>query len=192
VARSTAGFVKRIDETAKKLDNSVSLLQRVVLNEQTMTNFAIAINNTRAFSEQALGTVGDINALVATNSTQVSLAVSNMVAFSQELTRMAGSADMVLATNGAGITAAVQNVRTSTEKLKQLMDGLQSGQGLAGTLLQNGELSTNVQTIAENLSITSSNLNRLGLWGILWSHKSPETEPNTNRVVYPTPRQASQ
>src|SRR5271154_2671376 len=68
VARSAAGFVQRIDETAKKLDASVSDLKRVVLNEQTLTNFAIAINNSRAFSEQALGTIHDVNALVATNS----------------------------------------------------------------------------------------------------------------------------
>src|SRR5277367_3347789 len=73
VARSTAGFVQRIDATAKKLDDSVSELQRVVLNEQTLTNFAVAINNTRTFSEQALGTVNDINAIVATNAAQVGL-----------------------------------------------------------------------------------------------------------------------
>jgi hypothetical protein len=42
-------------------------------------------------------------------------------------------------------------------------------------VLQNEELATNVQLIAANLAITSSNLNRQGLWGILWSHKPPAT-----------------
>ena len=191
VARSTAGFVKRIDATAKKLDDSVSELQRVVLNGETLTNFATALNNTRTFSDQALGTVGDVNALIATNSSQVGLAVSNAVAFSQELTRMAGSANLLLATNGAQISAAAQNVRAASEELKQLMDGLQSGRGLAGTLLQNGELATNVQSIAGNLAVTSSNLNQFGLWGILWAHKPHETGPATNRTVFPTPRQAT-
>ena len=46
------------------------------------------------------------------------------------------------------------------------MDELQSGKGLAGTVLQNQQLATNVQIIAGNLAITTSNLNRLGLWGI--------------------------
>ena len=45
VARSASGFIQRIDETAKKLDESVSDLQRVVLNGQTLTNFAVAIDN---------------------------------------------------------------------------------------------------------------------------------------------------
>jgi phospholipid/cholesterol/gamma-HCH transport system substrate-binding protein len=175
VARSAAGFIQRIDETAKKLDDSVTDLRRVVLNEETLTNFAVAIANVRNFSEQALGTVGDINAIVATNAAQVSLAVSNAVFFSQELTSLAGSAETLLATNGTEVTLAVDNLKSSTETLKQLMADLQSGKGLAGTILQNAQLATNVQNIAENLSITTSNLNRSGLWGILWAHKPPAT-----------------
>jgi phospholipid/cholesterol/gamma-HCH transport system substrate-binding protein len=187
VARSTAGFVQRIDETAKKLDDAVSDLRRVVLNGETLTNFAVAINNTRTFSEQALGTINDIDTLVATNAVQVSLAVSNAVFFSQQLTSLAGSANSLLVTNGAEIGEAVQNVKSSTEQLKKLMDGLQSGQGLAGTLLQNNELATNVQTIASNLAITTSNLNRVGLWGILWAHKAPAT----NSTALPSPHNSS-
>jgi phospholipid/cholesterol/gamma-HCH transport system substrate-binding protein len=185
VARSTAGFIQRIDDTTKKLDASVSDLRRVVLNEQTLTNFAIAIGNTRAISEQALSTVNGINALVATNADQVNAAVSNAVFFSQELTQLAASANSLLATNGANVSLAVSNLTASAETLKQLMDDLQSGKGLAGTILQNGRLATNFQAIAENLSVTTSNLNRVGLWGILWSHKTPAANPNTNRLTIP-------
>ncbi len=69
---------------------------------------------------------------------------------------------------------------------------MQSGQGLAGTLLQNQQLATNVQAIANNLSVATSNLNRLGLWGILW-HKEPGS-PTTNATTQPLlpPRQAQQ
>jgi phospholipid/cholesterol/gamma-HCH transport system substrate-binding protein len=187
VARSTAGFVKRIDETAKKLDDAVMDLQRVVLNQETLTNFAVAINNTRVFSEQAIDTVNDINTLVATNGAQISMAVSNAVQFSQDLNRLAGSANSLLATNGAEISVAVQNVKASTAELKQMMDGLQSGQGLAGTLLQNPQLATNMQIIAGNLAVTTSNLNRLGLWGIMWSHKAPDTNAAaTHKAPNPT------
>src|SRR5208337_598451 len=108
VARSTSGFIKRIEDTAQKLDASVTDLRRVVLNAQTLTNFTIAVNNMRTFSEQALGTVGDINAMVATNREQVGLAVSNIVFFSQELILLSGSAQALLSTNGTDITAAVK------------------------------------------------------------------------------------
>jgi phospholipid/cholesterol/gamma-HCH transport system substrate-binding protein len=44
VARSASGFIQRIDDTAKKLDDSVTDLRRVVLNEQTLTNFSAAVH----------------------------------------------------------------------------------------------------------------------------------------------------
>jgi ABC-type transporter Mla subunit MlaD len=190
VARSAAGFVQRIDETAQKLDASVTDLRRVVLNANTLSNFSITMDNMRTVSEQAMGTMGDINAIVATNGSQVSLAVSNVLFFSQELTRMACSADSLLQTNGPEISAAVKNIKSSTETLNKLMDDLQSGRGLAGTLLQNPQLATNVQDIANNLSIATSNLNRLGLWHFLW-HKEP-LHTNAPPRSLQTPRQSSQ
>ena len=184
VARSTSGFIKRMDETVKKLDDSVTDLRRFVLNEQTLTNFSAAVNNMRTFSEQAMDTVNDINAIIATNGSQASLAVSNVVFFSQELMHLANSAEGVLATNSAGITTAVKNIESSTEVLKSLLSDVQSGKGLAGIMLQNEQLATNVQAIANNLAIASSNLNRLGLWGLLWHHEllriPPGGTPATN------------
>jgi phospholipid/cholesterol/gamma-HCH transport system substrate-binding protein len=175
VARGAAGFIVRIDETAKKLDASVSDLQRVVLNGQTLTNFSVSVGNLRQFTAQAMGTINDINAIIATNGSKASLAVSNIVLFSQQLNHLAASADVLLATNGPEISAAIKNIESSTETLTNLMAGLQAGNGLAGAVLQNEQLSNNVQSIAGNLSITTSNLNRAGLWGILWSHKPPDT-----------------
>ena len=176
VARSTSGFIKRIDETAKKLDDSVGDLRRVVLNVNTLTNFSLAVNNMRTFSEQAMGTVNEINEIIATNVPQASLAVSNIVFFSQELMRLANAAESVLATNSADITAAVKNIESSTEVLKSMLNDVQSGKGLAGTMLQNEDLATNVQAIANNLAVATSNLNRLGLWHFLW-HKEPVRPP---------------
>ncbi|MGD1087618.1 MAG: MlaD family protein [Verrucomicrobiota bacterium] len=175
VARSTSGFIQRIDETAKKLDASVSDLQRVVLNGQTLTNFSVALNNMRTFSEQALGAVSDINAVIATNGSQINFAVSNVIVFSQQLNHLGDSANSVLTTNGTEISAAVKNIESSTQALKKVMDDLQSGKGLAGALLQNEQLATNMQAIANNLAVASGNLNRLGLWHFLWYREPPRT-----------------
>lgn len=176
VARSASGFLQRIDETAKKLDASVTDLRRVVLNEQTLTNFSVAVNNMRSVTEQAQGTLGDVNSLIATNRSRINLAVSNVVFFSEDLIRLADSAQDVVATNSPEIHAAIKNIEASTEVVKRLADDLQAGRGLAGTALQNQELATNVQAVAYNLAVASSNLNRLGLWKFLW-HKEPV---NTN------------
>jgi phospholipid/cholesterol/gamma-HCH transport system substrate-binding protein len=192
VARSAAGFVQRIDDTAQKLDASVTDLRRVVLNVNTLTNFSITMNNMRTASEQAVDTMSDINAIIATNSSQVGLAVSNVLFFSQQLTRLANSADLLLATNAPEINAAVANIKSSTDTLKKIMDDLQSGRGLAGTVLQNQQLATNVQAIANNLAVATSNLNRLGLWGFLWHKEKGPPATNAAPGALLSPRAAGE
>jgi len=171
VARGAAGFIKRMDITAQKLDDSVTDLRAQVLNAQTLSSFGVAMTNMRAFTDQALGAVANINGLVITNGVQVGIAVSNLVYFSAQLNQLGDSARGILATNSINIDDATRNIDDMTVAWKQLTADLQAGKGLAGTVLQNQELATNVQAIAANLAITTSNLNRAGLWGILWSHK---------------------
>jgi ABC-type transporter Mla subunit MlaD len=168
VARGAAGFVQRLDETAKKLDASVTDLRARVLNAQTLASFGNSITNLQVFTEQAVDAVHGINSIIGTNGVQVGTAVSNLVVFSSQLNRLGDSASDILATNGANLTAATKNIR-------QITDNVQAGNGLVGTLLQNPQVSTNVQLLAENLSIASSNLNRYGLWHFLWSHPPPDT-----------------
>jgi phospholipid/cholesterol/gamma-HCH transport system substrate-binding protein len=183
VARSASGFIQRINETARKLDSAVSDVRRLVLNEQTLTNFTAAAGNMRTLSEQAMSAVGNINALIASNSSQITFVVSNAALFSQELTCLAESAHDVISTNSPEISASVKNIKSSTESLKKLMDDLQSGKGLAGTMLKNEQLATNAQEIADNLAIATSNLNRLGLWRFLWHHEPQRTNSPSNETA---------
>jgi ABC-type transporter Mla subunit MlaD len=175
VARGAAGFVQRLDETAKKLDASVTDLRARVLNEQTLASFGTSITNLQLFTEQAVDAVHGINRIIGTNDAQIAIAVSNLVLFSTQLDQLGNSAQDILATNGANLTAATKNIQDLTVTAQQLAADVQAGKGLAGTLLQNPQLSTNVQSLAENLSEVSSNLNRFGLWHILWSHDPPGT-----------------
>ena len=175
VARGAAGFIKRMDETAKKLDASVTDLRTQVLNAQTLSSFGVVLTNMKTFTEDALGAIQAINAIVTTNGAQVSVAVSNLVVFSSQLDQLGVSAQAILATNSVNLGDATKNIDDVTVTLKQLAADLQAGRGLAGAVLQNQELATNVQNIAANLAVTTSNLNRVGIWGILWSQKSPAT-----------------
>lgn len=181
VARGAAGFVQRLDETAKKLDASVTDLRAQVLNAQTLANFGNVMTNLRLFTDQALGAVQDLHGLVGTNSPQISAAVSNFVVFSAQLNQLGDSASNLLATNGDNLTAATKNIQELTVNAQQLLQGVRAGQGLVGELLQNNPTATNFQLLAENLAITSSNLNRYGLWHLLWAHPQPGT--NTGKPV---------
>jgi phospholipid/cholesterol/gamma-HCH transport system substrate-binding protein len=181
VARSASGFIQHIDGTAQKLDGAVTDLRAQVLNAQTLSNFGSTVTNLKSITTEALGVVQGINGLVATNGAQVGIAVSNLVEFSTQLTQLANSAQDVLATNGQNINVATKNIEDISATLKQMSEDLQAGKGLAGTVLQNEGLATNVQDIVANLSITTSNLNRSGLWGILWSRKPPSTNSASSK-----------
>lgn len=169
--QSATGFIEHIDETVKKLDDALANVTRTILNPQTLTNLATAVVNFRGFSERALVLADNLNGLLVTNSPAVAQSASNLVAFSKQLNVFADGLNGVLATNRDGVHSAIANIQASTDTLKSLLGEVQAGKGLAGDLLKNGQIATNVSQIAQNLSITTSNLNRLGLWGILWQHK---------------------
>jgi phospholipid/cholesterol/gamma-HCH transport system substrate-binding protein len=177
VARSAQGFILRIDETTKKLNDSVNDVRRLLLTPETLTNLAAAAVNVRNISERAWNTVNDVDLLIKSNGPLVSVSASNLFVFSQQMNEFGNTLNGLLATNGTGISAAVSNIDSSTAILKNLLGSVRSGKGLAGTLLGNEQVGTNVADILNNLSITTSNLNRLGLWGILWSKKQYRTAP---------------
>jgi phospholipid/cholesterol/gamma-HCH transport system substrate-binding protein len=173
VARSAAGFLQRIDETASRINGIVTNLSQVFLNERTLTNLSATADNLRQVSENAMVTLDNINRILGTNEPALSQSGSNLVAFTERLDHVADGLGDIVSTNSPVVHSAVKNIEESTKVLKDLADRVKSGEGLAGNLLMNQQLATNVAQIANNLSITSSNLNRLGLWGILWQHKPP-------------------
>jgi phospholipid/cholesterol/gamma-HCH transport system substrate-binding protein len=176
VARSAANFLKSVDQTTKRLDDAIADVRRLLLNEETLTNLAVTVGNARMATEHAVTTVDNINALVTTNSEAIAMAVSNVVGFSQQINQFGSGLKEVLATNSDELNASLKNFEASTETLKGLMEDVKSGKGLAGDVLRNDQLATNVNTIAANLTITTSNLNRLGLWHFLWHKEVPPEE----------------
>ncbi len=190
VARSAAGFVKRVDEAAKKLNDAISDVRKYALNEETLTNLSATVNTMRRASERAMTTVEEINMLFVTNGPTVTISVSNIALASVELRDFAKSLNGVLDKNSESIATSVKNVEDSTVLLKNILQDTRSGKGLAGTLLQDEKVAANVSDIVYNLSITSSNLNRLGLWGILWSKKPPKPSA-ADFEKYQSPKAAS-
>ena len=189
--RSAAGFIERIDETVKKLDEALSNVTRLALNPQTLTNLAVAVANLRAFSDRALVVSENLDGLLTTNSPAITHSASNLVAFSEQLNHFADGLNGVLATTQDAIHGAINNIQASSDTLKNLLTDVQAGKGLAGDLLKNEQIATNVSQIAQNLSITTSNLNRLGLWGILWHHKPPRAKEAPSYQLK-TPKELSQ
>jgi ABC-type transporter Mla subunit MlaD len=138
-------------------------------------------------SERAQLTVDNLNAVIESNRPALSESGSNLVVFTEQINQFADSLRSLVSTNSPEIDKAVQNIESSSEDLKTILADVRAGKGLVGDLLHNEQLVTNVAQITGNLSITTSNLNRLGLWGILWKHKPPKTNtpPKVKSPQYP-------
>ncbi len=168
VARDVAGFIRRVDETARKLDAAISDIRRLAVNEQNLTNLSATVSAMRAASERALDTVDQFNTLLVTNAPLLSSAASNVLAFSKDLTGFSGSLNDLLETNREAVAVAVKNIEDSSDTLKTILEEAKAGKGLAGTLLHNEAVASQAAAIVNNLSITTSNLNRLGLYRVLF------------------------
>lgn len=182
LARSASGFIQRIDETAHRFNDMVLDVRQYLLNQQTLTNLSVTAANLRRASEAAVQSVNSLDALVASNAPAVARSGSNLVAFAEELQNAGGRINALLATNTPTITQAVGNVEDATAILKSAMQDVQAGKGLAGGLLRNEQILQDMEQITRNLSVTTSNLNRLGLWGILWEHKPRRTSESPSPV----------
>jgi hypothetical protein len=113
----------------------------------------------------------------------ISHSTSNLVIFSEQLNEFAAGLSDVVVTNRESIAASVKNIESSTIVLKNLMQDVKAGKGLVGKLMTDEKTASNIAEIAYNLSITTSNLNQKGLWGILWSKKVHKTDEPPARAL---------
>lgn len=141
VARSAQGFIKDITDTAKRLNQMIDEIHEKALNAQTLTNLANSIAALNTISEQALGTVENLNILISTNT--------------------------------PAISSSVRNLESATASLTNLMAQVQAGRGTVGQLVADDAIANNLKELSANLNTASSNLNRYGIWKMLWHPPQP-------------------
>jgi phospholipid/cholesterol/gamma-HCH transport system substrate-binding protein len=179
MARSAAGLLVHIDAAATNINEVLNDARRTVFSLRALTNLSATFDNFHRVSERSLTLADNLGALVETNRPVITVTISNLLFFSEQINQSASVLRELVTTNSPEIDAVVKNIESSTATLKNLLDGVQAGKGLAGKMLENEEIAANVSQIVTNLSITTSNLNRLGLWGVLWQHKPPQTNAPT-------------
>ena len=185
VAVATEMLLK-ISQTTTNLNAAVSDVRRLVLTEQKLGSLGASLERFSAVAAEAESAARNLNALVARNTQPVATAVSNfnesvgnLNAFTSQLPALANSLGSLVKSNEADIHTAVMNLEASSATLTNLLTDLQNGRGVAGRILRDEALAVNLSAIAQNLSVTTSNLNTRGLWGIMWKQKVPPP-PKTN------------
>lgn len=178
VARSASELIKRYDKVGESAGEAITRLNSQVLDAKTLSNFSIAIGNFRLMSERAVGVMDNVGGIVASNTVPLATSLSNLVRFSARLQTVAADLDDTILTNRAGINAAVQNLQGATASLKKISDDLQAGQGLAGGLLKDAQMKSDVSITFSNLAVVSSNLAK---YGVLYKPKPPSKPATESR-----------
>jgi phospholipid/cholesterol/gamma-HCH transport system substrate-binding protein len=181
VARSASDLLQQASRSLKTLNDAVERLDKTVLNESTLTNISDAIANFRLASAKGVTVMDRINFLVETNTVPISVSVSNLARFSDEMDKLALEMQATVATNRVEFTKAVKNLERTTAVLERVANGVESGTGLAGSLLAEGPLKEDVANVLSNFVVLSSNLNR---YGLLYKPKQPRTSVTATNV-YP-------
>jgi phospholipid/cholesterol/gamma-HCH transport system substrate-binding protein len=166
VARSTGGLVKRVDTMVGQLSNAVARVDSVLLSSDTLTNIAKIVSNFHTVSEHTLSTLTKLENLIDTNMPAISASVTNAHAFTLKLNDVAVDLRQVIATNREQLSASMKNIQNATEKLDSAMGDVNAGKGLAGALIKNEQLATDMSLIMSNLQVLSSNINNKGLWSV--------------------------
>lgn len=166
-------MIMKISETTTNLNAAVNDVRRMVLSEQKLSTLGNSLDRLDSITSEAQGTMTKLNAIVSNNAAPVATAVSNLNAFTAQLPPLANKVSSLVASNGAELSTAIKNLETASVTLTNLMADLQNGRGVAGRLMRDEQLAANLSAIAHNLSVTTSNLNTRGLWGILWKQKVP-------------------
>jgi phospholipid/cholesterol/gamma-HCH transport system substrate-binding protein len=172
---SAAETISQIGRVTTNVDAAISDVRRAVLNEQRLENLGAAVDHFAQLTKEAMFAVSNVNSLVASNALPVTIAVSNINAFTLRLTPLVDNVNEIITNNAPEIAATIKNLETASVMLTNLLHGLAEGHGTAGRLLKDETISSNLAAVAQNLMITTSNLNRGGLWSILWRQKTPRT-----------------
>ena len=178
LARTAASLLVHVDAAATNINEALVEVRHTILNTGALTNLSSSFDQFHQLSERSLAVAASLEALVETNRQAVGITLSNLLFFSEQINQSASGVRELVATNSPDLTAAVKNLESSSATLRSLLEGVQQGKGLAGKLLENEEVAANMVQIVNNLSITTSNLNRLGLWGILRPHKPARVNPS--------------
>jgi len=182
---TAAKTISRIGQVTTNVNAAVADVRRHLLTEQKLNNLGASIDRFALLTSDAQTVVSNLNVLLSANALPVTVAVSNLSLFSTQLVPIGTNVNEWLATNEDRITLILQNIESASVTLSNLLQGLEAGRGAAGRLLRDEQLAANLSAVAQNLAVTTSNLNRRGLWGILWKPKEPRTNVSTVERLTP-------
>jgi hypothetical protein len=113
-------------------------------------------------------TLSHLDAVITNNGPAIYSAGTNLALVLSNANQVVISARSLVESNRPALDQSISNLQSATHRFDLLMADVQAGEGLAGKLLKDEKMAEKMAEIVTDLSVTSSNLNRLGLWRVLF------------------------
>jgi phospholipid/cholesterol/gamma-HCH transport system substrate-binding protein len=181
--RSVAGLMDQAKKAVGDLDHAINTVNGTMLSGQSMSNLSLALRNIDSMTDTAIHVVQGAEDLLQTNTPVIQAAVANLRTFSEKLNHEADDLGHLVTTNGPVLDETMRNLRDTSASFKQVADDLEAGKGLAGGLLKDPEMKvqaelliSNANAVASAFSAFGSNLNKRGIWSMMWKPKHEKNE----------------
>jgi phospholipid/cholesterol/gamma-HCH transport system substrate-binding protein len=168
VANRVLTSLANFDEAAGSLRQTIDTVRQGAFSEQTLSNFSVTVWNLRQASAQAAVTLSNLDALIITNGPAIYSSGTNLATTLSNANGVVLSARSLIESNRPAIEHSVSNLQSATHRLDDLVADVQNGEGLAGKLLKDEKMAAKMSEIVTDLGVTSSNLNQIGLWRVLF------------------------
>jgi phospholipid/cholesterol/gamma-HCH transport system substrate-binding protein len=179
VVRGAEGLIEEASKTFKTLNEAVARANETVFSERTLTNVSAALINFRDISEQGKTLVQHVAVLIETNTPGLTQSISNLVQFSADVEVLAKEFREMVGTNRLEVDKIMHNAERTTHTLERLVQDVESGRGVVGSLFRDPALQGNLSNAVLNLTLLSSNLNK---YGLLYKPKPKKEETTTLRT----------
>lgn len=186
-ALAAGDLIGRARELARELNNMVSDIKTNPLLKAQITNLSVTITNFRQISEETLATVSTVKTVVQANTQPITRAIgnadsfsSNFVKLSTNLNAVAEELRLAIADNRSGLRETLTNFQAASVSVRHIAAELDAGKGLAGSLLKDPQMQSQMSQTVSNLSVLSSNLNR---YGLLYKPRPPRV--SSSSTTYP-------
>jgi phospholipid/cholesterol/gamma-HCH transport system substrate-binding protein len=180
--RSVSGLLDQARKAMKDVDQAITNINRTILGEASLAKIGGAISNFEAITTSATGSAAEVRGMLDADGPPLRTAITNFVNFSDKLNAVTAQLGETISTNSGEVTVAVKNLREASEAIKQITDGLQAGHGVAGSLLKDEKMKTeleslvtNANAMTEQFSLFGLHLNERGIFRMLLKPKPAET-----------------
>jgi phospholipid/cholesterol/gamma-HCH transport system substrate-binding protein len=143
VARHTDDAIKRTDEAIKRIDE-------IILSTQTLNHVSSALANVDTTTSNAVVFSMALRSVVDDNRQTVSNTLAKLALASDNLTSASKKIDDLVVNNQGAINAATKDVAQSAQRLNDLLEKLQRGEGTAGKLIVDPTLHDEILRLVQN------------------------------------------